>query len=124
MIESLTFDRQNNADWVQQLQLNNYNASTNRRTPFNLSGVEAKLLLVGASSAHPSLLLSTINGLLIIPSSGDLGEMIIQVPAAMLWTLTGGVYSGDCLLFLPGGGVTLAFTVELTLEAGTTPPTP
>src|ERR1700675_3869756 len=123
MIEALIFEQQNNADWTQQLQLNNYNASTNQRTPRNLSGVEAKLLLVGASSAHPSLLLSTTNGFLIIPSSGDLGEMIIQVPAATMWTLTGGVYTGDCLLFL-SGAVTLAFTAQLTIEAGITPPTP
>jgi hypothetical protein len=124
MIEALTFEQQNNADWTQQLQLNSYNASTNQRTPFNLSGVEAKLLLVGASSAHPSLLLSTVNSLLIIPSSGDLGEMIIQVPAARMWTLTGGIYTGDCLLFLPSGAVTLAFTAQLTVYAGVTPPTP
>lgn len=118
------FERPNNADWVQQLVLNNYNPSSNVRTPYNLSGVEAKIEIIGESSAHPMLLLSTTNGLLIIPSSGDLGELLINVPASIMWSLVGGEYAGDCLLFGAGGSVTRAFSFELMIIAGDTAPTP
>jgi hypothetical protein len=118
------FRLRNNVDWFQQFQLNIYNQSSNTRSPYNLSGVEMKMLLVGESSAHPTLLLSTVNGLIQVPSSGDFGEFIIAVPAITMWTLTEGTYQGDCLLFKPGGAVALAFSCDVSIVAGETPPTP
>ena len=124
MNERLQFRLRNNVDWLQQFQLNSYNPSVNVRVPYDLNGIEMKMLLSGESSAHPVIVLSTLNGYIIISSSGDDGEFIIDVPAAEMWTLTEGAYQGDCLLFAPGGGVTLAFTCEVYIEAGDTPPTP
>jgi len=118
------FEVPNNADWVQQITLNSYNPATNQRAPYDLTGVEVKMELVGENSGIPSLLLSTINNYIVIPSSGDLGEFLIQVPASVMWTFPGGVYHGDCLLILPSGSVVFAFNVQLTLDAGTTPPSP
>lgn len=118
------FQRPNNEDWVQQFNLNNYNQATNTRSPFNLSGVEIKIELVGSSSGEPSMLLSTVNTYIAVPSSGDLGEFIIQVPAAIMWTLPAGIYNGDCLLFLPNGSIINAFGIQITITAGFTAPTP
>jgi hypothetical protein len=118
------FEQSNNADWIQQITLNSYNPNTNQRIPFDLEGVEVKMELVGLSSGDPSLLLSTGNSMLLVPSSGDLGELIIQVPAAEMWTLPAGDYNGDCLLFMPNGSIINAFTVQLTINAGYTAPYP
>jgi hypothetical protein len=124
MLNPIPFQRQNNVDWFQQLQINSYNASTNIRTPFDLSGCELKMTLIGENSSMPSLTLSTTDGLLVIPSSGDLGEAIIDVPAVTMWTLEGGYYNADMIIFTPSGAVVPAFTAEILIIAGDTAPTP
>ena len=114
--------RRNNVDWTDEFLLYDYNQATNTRTLHNLSGTKIKMELVGESSAHPILVLSTTANTIIVPSAG--GEMIVQVPAAVMWNLIAGTYDADCLLFGPDGSVKLAFVLQLQIIQGDTPPTP
>jgi hypothetical protein len=118
------FRRRNNVDWVQPFKLNTYDPTTNTREDFNLTGCELKMLLVGPTSGHPSLLLSTLNGLLVLSTAVGIGEFFIDVPATEMWTLAEGTYLGDLLILTPAGEWLLAFVCEVEIEAGETAPTP
>jgi hypothetical protein len=120
--DTVRLKRRNNVDWLDEFLLYDYNQATNTRTLHNLSGTKIKMELIGESSAHPILVLSTTAGTIIVPSAG--GEMLVQVPAAAMFNLLPGIYDADCLLFGPDGSVTLAFVLQLEVIQGDTPPTP
>jgi hypothetical protein len=124
-VPQLFRERQNNADWTEAFVITDYDASTNVRTPHDLTGAELKMLIKpAAGSAGPTLLLSSSSGGLVTIGSGAAqGDFTINVPAAQMWTLTADTYSADMLLF-QNGTTKLVFTLTLEIAAGDTPPVP
>jgi hypothetical protein len=115
----------NNQDWNQQLQLNSYNPSTNIRTPFDLTGCELKMTLIGENSGMSSLTLdSNTSGMLVVGTDPTTGQAMIQVPALTMWTMEAGYYTSDLLIFQPTGAVINAQSFEIEMQAGDTAPTP
>jgi len=111
----------NNADWIQPFVLNSYDPSTNLRSSFDLTGCTLKMTIIGPSSGHPSQLISTSNGYITITNAAT-GAFTIHVPAPTMWNLPAATYVGDMLIFQSNGDVLLAFSCELTIEAGDTAP--
>ena len=116
------FSLWNNVDWTQAFQISDYDADTNTRAPHDLTGAELKMTLVPQESGALSKTLSSTTGEITI-SSGGFGDFVISVPAATMWTLSAGMYTGDMLVF-QNGTTKQVFTCEVEILSGETAPTP